>query len=137
MEAAAWDEALRSGRGRVLSLLRQKLPERLAALLMEEAGLDPALGFSELKREGRRNLVAALADYPLPVEGTQGWTRAEVTAGGVSLEDVRSDTLESRIAPGLFFAGEMLDAFGPVGGYNLYWAFLTGRLAGLGAAGRD
>jgi predicted Rossmann fold flavoprotein len=134
MDAASWDEVLRSGRGRVLTLLRGRLPERLSALLLEMAGLSHALGFSDLRREGRQRLVEVLSGYPLPISGTLGWPKAEVTAGGVALEEIRSDSLESRISPGLFFAGEILDCFGAVGGYNLYWAFLTGRLAGTGAA---
>jgi len=134
VDAPVWDAELRAGRGRVLSLIRRRIPERLSSFLMGEAGLSATLGFSDLRREGRRRLVEALTGYCLPVSGTGGWSKAEVTSGGVALGDVDPGTLESRITPGLFFAGEMLDAFGPVGGYNLYWAFLTGRLAGLGAA---
>jgi predicted Rossmann fold flavoprotein len=136
-DARSWDELLRSGRGRVLSAVREEIPERLAVLLMECAGLDPRLSFSDLRKEGRSALVSALASLPLPLAGTAGWEKAEVTAGGVALEEVRPDTLESRICPGLFLAGEILDCCGPVGGYNLYWAFLTGRLAGLGAASAE
>jgi predicted Rossmann fold flavoprotein len=134
LDAAAWSDALKGGRGRVLSLVRREIPERLAVFLLGEAGLDRGTDFADLRRDGRIRLVEMLAACPLPVSGTEGWARAEVTSGGVALEDLRSATLESRISPRLFMAGEMLDAFGPIGGYNLYWAFLTGRLAGMGAA---
>ena len=70
--------------------------------------------------------------YPLPWTGDEGYKKAEVTGGGVALAEVDPRTLESRRAPGLFFAGEILDAFGPIGGYNFAWAWATGRLAGQG-----
>ena len=61
--------------------------------------------------------------------------QAEVTGGGVPLSEVNCATLESRVAPGLFLCGEILDVFGRIGGFNFYWAWLSGRLAGLGAGG--
>jgi predicted flavoprotein YhiN len=60
--------------------------------------------------------------------------KAEVTGGGVALDEVDPRTLESRVRPGLFLCGEILDAFGPIGGYNFAWAWATGRAAGLGAS---
>ena len=89
---------------------------------------------SELPRQERQRLVSCLESTPLPVEGTEGYGVAEVTAGGVPLEEVRPRTLESRVAPGLFFAGEMLDVDGRIGGYNFLWAWVSGRRAGEGAA---
>ena len=59
-----------------------------------------------------------------------------MTGGGVALSEVDPVTMESRRAPGLFLCGEMLDAFGPIGGYNFLWAWATGRAAGLGARRR-
>jgi predicted flavoprotein YhiN len=58
---------------------------------------------------------------------------AEVTGGGVDLAEVHPKTMESRRHPGLFFCGEVLDVFGPIGGYNFLWAWATGRAAGIGA----
>jgi predicted flavoprotein YhiN len=78
--------------------------------------------------------VDVLARYPLPWTGDEGYKKAEVTGGGVALAEVDPRTLESRRAPGLYLCGELLDAFGPIGGYNFLWAWATGRLAGLGAA---
>jgi len=72
----------------------------------------------------------------LPWTGDEGYKKAEVTGGGVALGEVHPLTLESRIAPGLFLCGEILDAFGPIGGYNFLWAWATGRAAGVGAAAR-
>ena len=74
--------------------------------------------------------------HPLYWTGDEGYKRAEVTGGGVALAEIDPRTLESRLLPGLFLCGEILDAFGPIGGYNFAWAWATGRAAGLGAAAR-
>jgi predicted flavoprotein YhiN len=66
----------------------------------------------------------------IPITGTLGFKKAEVTAGGISLDEVDSRSMESKLAPGLFFAGEVLDLDGPIGGYNFQSAFSTGFLAG-------
>ena len=70
----------------------------------------------------------------LPWTGDEGYKKAEVTGGGVALSEIDASTMESKIHRGLFLCGEMLDAFGPIGGYNFLWAWATGRAAGLGAA---
>jgi predicted flavoprotein YhiN len=70
----------------------------------------------------------------LPWSGDEGYKKAEVTGGGVSLNDIDPRTMESRRHKRLFLCGEILDAFGPIGGYNFLWAWATGRAAGLGAS---
>lgn len=135
MDAAGWErELLGAAGGTVLSLLRRHLPARLAETLVEESGVDPARDLAQLRREERSRLVEVLARYPLPWNGDEGYKKAEVTGGGVALAEVNPRTLESRVAPGLFLCGEILDAFGPIGGYNFLWAWSTGRAAGRGAA---
>jgi predicted Rossmann fold flavoprotein len=132
----AWDRRLREARsGAVASLVRRELPVRLADALLAEARVDADRPLAELRREERARLVQALARYPLPWTGDEGYKKAEVTGGGVSLAEVDPRTLESRRRPRLFLCGEMLDAFGPIGGYNFLWGWATGRAAGLGAAG--
>jgi predicted Rossmann fold flavoprotein len=134
---AEWTEAFRAGAGRtVSSVLRSRLPDRLAAALAAAAGVDPATPLSGLRREDRRRLVETLVEGALPWNGDEGYEKAEVTGGGVALEDVDPATMESRRASGLFLCGEILDAFGPIGGHNFQWAWATGRAAGLGAAAR-
>ena len=91
---------------------------------------------AQLRREERQELLRALTAFTLPWTGDEGYRKAEVTGGGVALEEVDPGTLESRRCPGLFLCGEMLDAFGPIGGFNFLWAFATGRAAGLGARAR-
>jgi predicted flavoprotein YhiN len=88
----------------------------------------------QLRREERDALLRALTAMPLPVTGDEGYRKAEVTGGGVALAEIDPVTMESRRAPGLFLCGEVLDAFGPIGGFNFLWAWATGRAAGLGAA---
>lgn len=129
-----WDDLLRTGTGKVDSLLRSRVPERLAAALLSEASLEGSLSLSQLRRPERRRLVEHLARYRLPWTGEEGYRKAEVTGGGVALEELHRATLESRRHPGLFLCGEMLDAFGPIGGHNFAWAWATGRAAGRGAA---
>ena len=84
----------------------------------------------DLSRDERRRLVAALKGLRLPVTGTLGFAKAEVTSGGVALDEVDPRTLESRLQPGLHFAGEVLDLDGLIGGYNFQAAWSTGWLAG-------
>ncbi len=133
-DAATWESFLAPGVHQVGTVVRRELPTRLANRLLADVGLDPKQKLSQLPRNSRKALVLALTRYPLPWTADEGYHKAEVTGGGVALGEVQSATLESRIHPGLFLAGELLDAFGPIGGYNFVWAWVTGRLAGLGAA---
>ena len=128
-----WDRRLREGTGSVAAPLRRALPDRLAEMLLSEAMVDPMRPLPQLRREERRRLVDLLTRYPLPWTGDGGYPKAEVTGGGVALSEVDPRTLESRLHPGLFLCGEMLDAFGPIGGHNFAWAWATGRAAGLGS----
>jgi len=79
-------------------------------------------------------LIELLVRTPLEWSGHEGYKKAEVTGGGVGLGEIDPGTMESRRHKGLFLCGEMLDAFGPIGGYNFLWAWATGRAAGIGAA---
>lgn len=135
LDAAAWERALRpQGTRTVLGALRAELPDRLAAVLIERAQVDPARSLAELRREERVRLIETLVHGSLPWTGDEGYKKAEVTGGGVNLAAIDARTMESRSHPGLYLCGEMLDAFGPIGGYNFYWAWSTGRAAGLSSA---
>jgi hypothetical protein len=137
-DSEAWDALLRGeGFRTVLGMVRRELPERLAARLIVEAGVDATRTLAQLRREERRVLVATLATFELPWTGDEGYRKAEVTGGGVALSEVDPATLESRRHPGLFLCGEVLDAFGPIGGYNFCWAWVTGRTAGRNAGVSD
>jgi predicted flavoprotein YhiN len=101
---------------------------------MQECDVPADRRASDLRRAERVALIEALTAYVLPWTGDEGFKKAEVTGGGVALEDVNPKTLESKRCRGLFLCGEILDAFGPIGGHNFAWAWATGRLAGIGAA---
>lgn len=135
LDAEGWDAALREpGPGTVLADLRRALPSRLADVLLAEADVPADRNRADLRRDERLRLVRVLTEYPLPWTGDEGYKKAEVTGGGVGLGEIDAQTMESRRSPGLFLCGEVLDAFGPIGGHNFFWAWATGRLAGLGAS---
>ncbi len=132
-----WSARLQPHGARTVSgAVRAELPERLASVLIARAGVDPLRVLSELRRDERLALIATLVRGDLPWAGDEGYKKAEVTGGGVSLAEIDSRTMESRKHPGLFLCGEVLDAFGPIGGYNFLWAWATGRAAGTSAAQR-
>jgi predicted Rossmann fold flavoprotein len=133
LDAAAWDDALTSAAGTTVNVVGQHVPQRLAARLMEEAGVPLERHCAQLRRAERLALIERLTSYLLPWTGDEGFKKAEVTGGGIALDEVVPQTLESRRHAGLFLCGEMLDAFGPIGGHNFAWAWATGRLAGMGA----
>ena len=131
-DEAAWHAALQGDDALVVTRLRASLPERLAHQLVVESGLAGDQRLATLRRESRLALVERLCRYALPWTGDEGFKKAEVTGGGVALDEVDPRTLESRRHRGLFLCGELLDAFGPIGGHNFAWAWATGRLAGRG-----
>lgn len=135
--AEIWETRLKGGgSANVPSFLRQHaIPARLAEALALEAGVAQKQ-VAQLKKEEVRALVQSLVRYPLNCNGHEGYPKAEVTGGGTRLNDVDCSTMQSRVRPGLFLCGELLDVFGRIGGFNFYWAWLTGMLAGS-AAGRS
>jgi len=110
------------------------LPRRLAAALLRDSGLDPRLPAGSLSPDTASRLASGLKGWSFPVTGTMGWDQAQVTAGGVDSSGVDPLTLESRIVPDLYFAGEVLDVDGDCGGFNLQWAWASGTVAGQAAA---
>ncbi|MFN0021115.1 MAG: NAD(P)/FAD-dependent oxidoreductase [Pirellulaceae bacterium] len=123
-------EAAAEGKKQIVGLLSKHIPRRLAEVLLALGGLNPELKGAELPKRERSRLVAAIKQSVIPISGTRGFEKAEVTAGGVSLGEVDSRTMQSKLVPGLYFAGEILDLDGPIGGYNFQAAFSTGVLAG-------
>jgi hypothetical protein len=122
--------ACRSGRKAVAGLFPDPIPRRLAEALLTAAAVPTERLGPDLSREERRRVVSAVKGLRLPVAGTLGFAKAEVTSGGVRLDEVDPRTLESRLQPGLHFAGEILDLDGLIGGYNFQAAWSTGWLAG-------
>jgi predicted Rossmann fold flavoprotein len=133
--ADEWLRAFRRpGIRSVIGVVREVVPDRLAAVLLYFAKIDVATSLADLKREDRTALIELLVNGALPWSGDEGYAKAEVTGGGVSLAEIDPRTMESRLHRNLFLCGELLDAFGPIGGYNFLWAWATGRAAGIGAA---
>jgi predicted Rossmann fold flavoprotein len=114
-----------------LAVLRERLPDRLARGLCEQAAAPPT---GDLSRDQRRRLATLATATPLAISGDRGFAAAEATAGGVPLAEVRLDSLESRVCPGLYLAGEVLDVDGRIGGFNFQWAWASGFVAGRAAA---
>ncbi|OQA86154.1 MAG: tricarballylate dehydrogenase [Lentisphaerae bacterium ADurb.Bin242] len=138
MDKAAWTQEFErrrkeNGAKGIRSLLARHLPHSLADILCETGGCADAKA-STLSASARERLTEMLCGVKLTATGAGPMEKAMAMRGGVSLKEVRPDTLESRIVRGLFFAGEVLDLVGPCGGYNIQWAFSSGRLAGTSAA---
>ena len=128
------EKAAANPRRSVLHALTESLPERMAEALCRNVGCDPQQPMGQLSRPPRQRITQALTRYAFPVEADRGWNYAEVTAGGVPLEQVNFRTLESKRVPGLYVVGEILDCDGRIGGFNFQWAWATGVLAGRAAA---
>ena len=90
----------------------------------------------QAQSEGAEELAGLLKDLRFTVTGTKGWNDAQVTRGGVMLDEVDEETMESKILPGLYYAGEIMDYDGPCGGWNLHYAWLTGLRAGQAMAAK-
>jgi predicted Rossmann fold flavoprotein len=115
--------------------MKDLLPQRLIGPVLEQAGIDGHTSVNQISREQRRGLVDTLKAFCLTVTGTRPLSEAIVTAGGVSVKEVNPKTMESKLVPNLYFAGEVLDIDAYTGGYNLQAAFSTGYVAGKNAAG--
>ncbi|MCE9544803.1 MAG: NAD(P)/FAD-dependent oxidoreductase [Planctomycetia bacterium] len=133
-KADALDALLRSsgaesGKKHVAGVVGQLLPRRLVDSLLETLEL-PDVQMAQLKSDDRRRLIGAIKQCRVPISGTRGFKKAEVTAGGVALSEVDSSTMQSKRVENLYLAGEILDLDGPIGGYNFQAAFSTAWLAG-------
>ena len=119
------------------TLLGSALPAKVPPVILGMAGLAedvrmPDLGWGEIQA-----VMDALGNVSARATGTRGFARSQVSIGGIPLSEVDPETMASRVVPGLYLAGEVLDVIGPCGGYNLHFAFATGALAGQAAAGPE
>jgi predicted Rossmann fold flavoprotein len=133
LASAAWEREFEARSALIATVLARHVPTRLGEQLMIESEVPLERRTSDLRRTERIALIGRLTSYELPLTGDEGYQKAEVTGGGVALDEVKPRTLESRRCPGLYFCGEVLDAFGPIGGHNFAWAWATGRAAGRAA----
>ena len=136
-EDALWIKAAADRpRATVRGMLSAALPDAVALAILGVLAIPTDRALAGMSREERRRLVHALVEWPLPVVDTRGYNYAEVTAGGVDLSEIDPSTMESRVCPGLFLVGEILDVDGRIGGFNFQWAWSSARLAARGLAGR-
>lgn len=109
--------------------------KRLIPVLLKEAGFtDLKRSVGQLSSAEVERIVDILTDWRFLVRGTKSWPSAQVTVGGVATDELNPETMESKLVPGLFFAGEIIDLAGRCGGFNLQWAWSSGYLAGEKAA---
>ncbi|HOW72450.1 MAG TPA: NAD(P)/FAD-dependent oxidoreductase [Phycisphaerae bacterium] len=137
-------EDLVSVENRVIELARQQpkqhlrnvltswLPARLVDAVLASLGIGGQIPLAHLARDLRRRLLSSLLQWPLPVRESRGYAHAEVTAGGIPLNEIHPATMQSRLCPGLFLAGEILDVDGRIGGFNFQWAWSSAAAAGAG-----
>jgi predicted Rossmann fold flavoprotein len=121
-------------RAQVRTVVAARLPGAVADAWMKHIAVEGGTTMSHLTREDRRRLVVALLDFPLDVAGSRGYSHAEVTAGGIPLDEIEPATMESRVCRGLHLVGEILDVDGRLGGFNFQWAWSSGWVAGRAIA---
>ncbi len=126
-------ESIQSGKKQLAGVLSECLPRRLSEALLVQCGLAPDRKAAGLNKSDRAALVRCIKNSVFPIGGTLGFSKAEVTAGGIELDEVDSRTMQSKLVPGLYIAGEVLDLDGPIGGFNFQAAWSTGWLAGSNA----
>jgi predicted Rossmann fold flavoprotein len=117
----------------VHNCLAERLPARLAAVLLAEAGIASNAKARDVTKEARRMLCRNIKAFRLEIAGPAGFGAAVITCGGVNCDEIDPSTMQSKLVPGLYFAGEVLDVDALTGGYNLMISFSTGRLAGKSA----
>ena len=137
------DEALELLERRIKTLRERPLENFLTGLVNKRLGqtlvkratdLPLSAPSGEMTGEALAELAGLLTGWEIAVTGTQGFDQAQVTAGGVRTSDVEPDTMASRLVPGLYITGEVLNIDGDCGGFNLQWAWASGMLAGQSAA---
>lgn len=141
LDEAALDKRLLSDFARhansdLINGLDELLPRKLIEPFIRLTEIDPHQKVHDLTREQRRRMLSLLKALPVEITGPRPVAEAIVTSGGVTVKEVNPSTMESKILPGLFFAGEVLDVDAYTGGFNLQIAWCTGRLAGRAAAAR-
>lgn len=128
LEEALLEQKRAQPRTQPAAILRERLMARLAKRLCEQHGWQRPLG--ETPDRDLRAMASACQDWTLPIRGTEGFAKAEVTRGGVDTRALSPKTMEARDVPGLYFIGEVMDVTGWLGGYNFQWAWASAAAAG-------
>lgn len=137
--SACWNDKLenwrnQAGKSKLINKLKSEIPAAVAKRMLDLAKIDPDCTCAQVPGKSSQILCNLLGDLRVKVLRTEGIEAGFVTAGGVSLKQVAPATLQSKLAEGVFFAGEVLDLDGKCGGFNIQWAFSSGKLAGQNAA---
>ena len=130
LEAKLQSFASTDGKKLLSVALGELLPRRLLEGLFSQIGFSPERKCAGISKDERKAIVVSIKSKSVNITGTLGYAKAEVTTGGVSLDEVNSKTMESKLKKGLYLAGEILDLDGPIGGFNFQAAWSTGFLAG-------
>ena len=110
------------------------LPQKLVETILTDSQIESEVQISDLTLEQRKKLLDSLYDKTIQITGTKGWTEAEFTSGGISIKEIDENRMESKFEQGLYFAGEVVNVDGEIGGYNLSWAWASGAIAGIQSA---
>jgi predicted Rossmann fold flavoprotein len=130
LEARWLDLARQQPRASIARALATLMPASVADVLSSAQAIDPGTTLATVTRDTRRALLHAIAAWPIAVTGSRGYSYAEVTAGGIALDEIDPRTMASRCCPGLSLVGEILDVDGRLGGFNFQWAWATAKVAG-------
>ncbi len=128
------EQAAKHPKKAAATVLTEYFPKAMASQLCALAGMGAEQTIGQMSKSIRKGLVRQVKELPLTIITTRPIEEAIVTRGGVDIQQIDGKTMESIICPGLYFAGEVMNADGPCGGYNLTIAFATGALAGMSAA---
>jgi len=118
----------------IKNILSVFIPPRLISVILHLAEISPEKKCHLITKEERKYLLNLLKQFPIKIKGLLGFNKAIITSGGISLREINSNTMQSKIINNLFFAGEIIDLDGPTGGYNLQLCWSTGYLAGESAS---
>ena len=121
-------------RAQVTTIVATRVPSAVADVWLDVAGIGSDVTMAHLARDARRRLIRALVEAPVAVVDSRGYGYAEVTAGGIPLDEIDPATMQSRVCPGLYLVGEILDVDGRLGGFNFQWAWSSGWVAGQAIA---
>lgn len=114
----------------IIELLSFLIPVSVANEICNLCDIDTNLNYKNIDGKLKNNLIKILSWTPFTIVGHDGFNKAMITRGGINLKEIDSNTMQSKIIKGLYFAGEIVDIDGPCGGYNLQWSFSSGHLAG-------
>ena len=123
-------DLLQAGNKIIANSLDRLLPKSIIPVVIDLAGIERNTMSSQLTKDDKNNLLHILKEFPITPKSLDNWNRAIVTAGGVNIKEIDPNNMQSKIIDNLYFAGEIIDVYGPTGGYNLQMCWSTGYIAG-------